>query len=96
MKKILVILTMLCMTLSLFARSADVYCNGDYIGGVRSWITPDGYLKANNTANRKVTFEIYLDGIWIEFSVPGNAKEHNCGKVSKRQDQYTLKIKSCD
>jgi alpha-L-arabinofuranosidase len=62
------------------------YCGGNHVGGITAWITPDGYLKVQNSSNYAFEVTIAYGGTRrITVKVPANttnAEGYNCGKVT--------------
>ena len=92
---------MICMTLSLCALETGIYCGGNYVGSLHTWITSDGYLRAQNTSNRSLSVTLNLGGTRnITVTVPANITNqegHNCGKVATGNNvQYSVKSISCN
>ncbi|MDR1984495.1 MAG: hypothetical protein LBQ28_06710 [Prevotellaceae bacterium] len=87
MKKYLMILVaVICFGISANAAEIAAYCGGNHVGTITAWITPDGYLKAQNSSNYEFEVTITYGGNRkITVTVPANttkAEGYNCGKVT--------------
>lgn len=92
------------MSLHLYAGIDPIYCGGENVGDLTTWITPDGFLLATNSSNRNLRVTIVLGGtrntvvvIPAKAGMTPGSQGYNCGKVATGNDvQFYAKTIVCN